>query len=196
MAKQKVEVPVSSPEESPVFKQQLRAEALFKQALWSTRYLVMIAVIAGLLASLALFFVGAYDVVKAVVSLVTYSVGATEGYNLDTGVVGPLVGSVDVFLIAVVLMILSFGLYALFVSPIDSLTASSSSHVLKITSLDVLKDKLGHVILLAMSVKLFQVVLTLKVETWNDLLLLAGSIALVSGALFLVRWAKALSQES
>jgi uncharacterized membrane protein YqhA len=100
---------------------------------------------------------------------------------------------VDIFLIAVVLLIFSFGLYELFISHIDAADATESSNILDIGSLDVLKDKIGQVIIMALIVKFFQIILTMKVELWTDMLIFAGAVAFLSLALFLMHLGKKFS---
>jgi len=176
-------------------RQTWRIEDVFEKFLWSTRFLVLFAVVASLAASLCLFFVGTFDVAKVFVALVGYALGVNEKVDLHVEVVGTIIGSVDVFLIAVVLLIFSFGLYELFISPIDAADRTESSNILDIGSLDVLKDKIGHVIIMALIVKFFQIVLIMKVGNWVDLLILAGAVGLLALALFLMHLGKKLTHD-
>jgi len=172
-----------------------RVEKLFENFLWSSRFLVLFAVLSSLLASLALFFVGTFDVVKVVLELVAFSLGFGPDVEIHGEVVGTIIGSVDIFLIAVVLLIFSFGLYELFISHIDAADLTESSNILDIGSLDVLKDKIGQVIIMALIVKFFQVILTMKLETINDMLLFAGAVGLLSLALFLMHLGKKFTHD-
>jgi len=59
-------------------------------------------------------------------------------------------------LIAVVLLIFSFGIYELFISEIDDAENSEvGSKILAIHSLDELKDKLGKVVVMVLIVSFF-----------------------------------------
>lgn len=173
-----------------------KVEEVFEKFLWSSRFLVLFAVLSSLAASLCLFFIGTYDVVKVVIDLVAFAAGVNDKIDIHVTVVGNIIGSVDIFLIAVVLLIFSFGLYELFISHIDAADHTESSNILDIGSLDVLKDKLGQVIIMALIVKFFQIVLTMKVDVWTDLLIFAGAVGLLSLALFLMHLGKKFSRDA
>ena len=172
-----------------------KIEEVFEKFLWSTRFLVLFAVLSSLAASLCLFFIGTFDIVKVVIDLVSYAGGFNEKIDIHIEVIGTIIGSVDVFLIAVVLLIFSFGLYELFISHIDAADLTESSNILDIGSLDVLKDKIGQVIIMALIVKFFQIVLTMKVELWTDMLIFAGAVGLLSLALFLMHLGKKFTHD-
>jgi len=172
-----------------------KVEELFEKFLWSTRFLVLFAVLSSLAASLCLFFIGTFDIVKVLIDLVSYAAGFNEKVDIHVEVIGTIIGSVDVFLIAVVLLIFSFGLYELFISHIDAADRTESSNILDIGSLDVLKDKIGQVIIMALIVKFFQIVLTMKVDVWTDLLIFAGAVVLLSLALFLMHLGKKFTHD-
>jgi len=172
-----------------------KVEELFEKFLWSTRFLVLFAVVSSLAASLCLFFIGTFDIVKVVIDLVTYAAGFNDKIDIHIEVIGTIIGSVDIFLIAVVLLIFSFGLYELFISHIDAADQTESSNILDIGSLDVLKDKIGQVIIMALIVKFFQIVLTMKVDVWTDMLIFAGAVGLLSLALFLMHLGKKFTHE-
>jgi uncharacterized membrane protein YqhA len=170
-------------------------EELFEKFLWSSRFLVLFAVLSSLAASLCLFFLGTFDIVKVVLDLLVYSVGGDHNVDIHVEVISTIIGSVDIFLIAVVLLIFSFGLYELFISHIDAADQTESSNILDIGSLDVLKDKIGQVIIMALIVKFFQFVLTMKVDAWTDMLIFAGAVSLLSLALFLMHLGKKFSHD-
>jgi uncharacterized membrane protein YqhA len=172
-----------------------KIEKVFENFLWSSRFLVLFAVIASLASSLALFFVGTFDVVKVFVELMGYLFGFNEKIDIHVEVIGTIIGSVDIFLIAVVLLIFSFGLYELFISHIDAADNTESSNILDIGSLDVLKDKIGQVIIMALIVKFFQVILTMHLDTITDMLLFAGAVGLLSLALFLMHLGKKFTHD-
>jgi uncharacterized membrane protein YqhA len=172
-----------------------KVEEIFEKFLWSTRFLVLFAVVSSLAASLCLFFLGTFDIVKVVLDLVVYSLGGDHAVDIHVEVVGTIIGSVDIFLIAVVLLIFSFGLYELFISHIDAADETESSNILDIGSLDVLKDKIGQVIIMALIVKFFQFVLTMKVDAWTDMLIFAGAVGFLSLALFLMHLGKKFTHD-
>ena len=172
-----------------------KIEEVFEKFLWSSRFLVLFAVLSSLAASLCLFFIGTFDVVRVVVDLVSSALGMTDKVDVHVELIGTVIGSVDIFLIAVVLLIFSFGLYELFISHIDAADATESSNILDISSLDVLKDKIGQVIIMALIVKFFQIVLTMKTDVWTDMLIFAGSVAFLSLALFLMHLGKKFTHD-
>jgi len=180
-------------------KEQLKAwkiEETFEKFLWSSRFLVLFAVLASLAAALCLFFIGTFDIVKVFVDLGAWALGMGGKQDLHVEVIGTIIGSVDVFLIAVVLLIFSFGLYELFISHIDAADSHEASGILDIPSLDALKDKIGQVIVMALIVKFFQVVLSMKIDVWTDMLIFAGAVLLLSAALFLMHWGKGHKEHS
>ncbi len=171
-------------------------ETAFEKFLWSSRYLVLFAVVASLVAALVLFLIGTFDIVRVVVEMVDYYLGTGEHGDVHAELVGRIIGSVDVFLIAVVLLIFSFGLYELFISHIDSADSTEASNILEIGSLDILKDKIGQVIIMALIVKFFQVVLGMRFDGLEQMLVFAGSVALLALSLFLLQLGKFLAHRN
>jgi uncharacterized membrane protein YqhA len=169
-------------------------EMLFERFLWGSRFLVLFAVLSSLAAALVLFAMGTFDVVRVVVEMVSYYLGSVERVDLHADLIAKIIGSVDIFLIAVVLLIFSFGLYELFISHIDAADSTEASNILDIGSLDALKDKIGQVIIMALIVKFFQVVLSMKLVNISEMLLFAGCVALLGLALFLLHLGKALGK--
>lgn len=173
-----------------------QVEKVFENFLWSSRYLVLLAVVSSLLASLILFLIGTFDIVKLIIDLVNAGRGTGPAVDLHGAVLGTIVGSIDIFLIAVVSLIFSFGLYELFISHIDAADTTESSNILDIGSLDVLKDKIGQVIIMALVVRFFQFVLALKMENISQMMLFAASVGILSLALFLMHLGKKISHDS
>ena len=173
-----------------------KIETFFENLLWSSRFLVLFAVISSLLASLILFVIGAFDIVKLIIDLINACRGQGPAMDLHGAVLGTIVGSIDIFLIAVVSLIFSFGLYELFISHIDTADSTESSNILDIGSLDVLKDKIGQVIIMALVVKFFQFILVMKMENITQMLYFAASVAILSLALFLMHLGKKMSHHS
>ncbi|MFA6101805.1 MAG: YqhA family protein [Victivallaceae bacterium] len=171
-------------------------EKIFENFLWSSRYLVLFAVISSLLASFILFAIGTFDIVKLIIDLVNAACGQGAKIDLHGAVLGTIVGSIDIFLIAVVSLIFSFGLYELFISHIDAADSTESSNILDIGSLDVLKDKIGQVIIMALIVKFFQFMLEMKIENIVQMLYFAASVGILALALFLLHLGKKMSHHS
>jgi uncharacterized membrane protein YqhA len=164
-------------------------ETLFEGALWNSRFVILIAVIGSLLASLAIFYMVSVDVSILLQHILHYGsneLTAEARKALHDSSVSHIVEVVDGFLLGTVMLIFSLGLYELFISDIDHAEGSkSSSKILVIHSLDDLKSRLAKVILMIMIVTLFEEALNMKLETPLDLLYLGGAIALVAVALYL-----------
>ncbi len=117
-------------------------------------------VVFGLLGAIALFIIASYDVGKVLLEIYKYFF--VENFHIEnfhSEVVGEIVGAIDLYLMALVLYIFSFGIYELFISEITQLKQSKQSKVLEVHSLDELKDKLGKVIVMVLIVNFFQRVL-------------------------------------
>jgi uncharacterized membrane protein YqhA len=166
-----------------------RLETLFEGALWSSRLVVLAAVIASLAASLGMFYVATVDTFYMVSHLVHYADGSMTSLArkaMHDETIGHVVEIVDGYLLATVMLIFSLGLYELFISKIDQAAESEgSSSVLLIRSLDDLKARLAKVILMILIVTFFERVLGIKFSGPLDLLYLAGGIALIGLALYL-----------
>src|ERR1017187_6900849 len=165
-------------------------EKFFEGALWNSRFVVVLAVVASLAAGFAVFFMATADVYFLVQHVVHYADLAMEGAvrkALHDETISQIVEVVDGYLLATVMLIFSLGLYELFISDIDAAQHSKkSSRVLVIRNLDDLKARLAKVIVMILIVTLFEHALKMKMENTIDLLNFAGSIALVGLALFLM----------
>ena len=159
-------------------------ENIFEGTLWRSRLLVILAVIFSLLGSMVLFIIGSLDMIDVLLKTWGYYILGDHSYDLHAKVVGELIGAIDLYLIAVVLLIFSFGIYELFVSQIDEAKESESSQILEIHSLDELKDKIAKVIIMVLVVKYFQMVLDMSFNGALEMLYLAISILGLSLALF------------
>ncbi|MDX1295578.1 MAG: YqhA family protein [Sulfurimonadaceae bacterium] len=172
-------------------------EKLFENTLWSTRFIIILAVVFGLIGAVVLFLVASVDVfVTAKYVVTTYLTGAhPERFHED--VVGGIIGAVDLYLIGVVMLLFSFGLYELFISDIDAAKTEEfddEHQLLAIHSLDQLKDKISKVIVMVLVVGFFQKVGQTEFNGALDMLYLALSITAVAvGLFFLGKIGKKLS---
>jgi uncharacterized membrane protein YqhA len=100
--------------------------------------------------------------------------------------VSGIIGAVDLYLIGVVMLLFSFGLYELFISDIDAAKKvdGEESKILAIHSLDQLKDKISKVIVMVLVVGFFQKVGHIGYTTPLEMLYFALSIAAVAVGLF------------
>lgn len=164
-------------------------EQLFERLLWSSRLLVVPAVVASLLTALGVFLFVSVDVCKLFGEIAHYvapGLDATARADLRADLVGHVISVVDGYLLATVLLIFSFGLYELFVSDLDHARGqSASSRILVVESLDDLKGRLAKVILMILVVTVFERALKLHVENAGDLAMMASSIAAIGLGLYL-----------
>ncbi len=166
-----------------------RVEQFFESFLWESRLVVLLAVVVSLVVALSMFFVATVDAFYMLSHLVHYAspdLTGTDRIELRTSTVTHVVEVIDGFLLAIVLLIFSLGLYELFISKIDKAEESeNSSKVLLITSLDDLKSRLAKVILMILIVRFFEYALRIDFSTALDLLMLAAGIALIGLSLYL-----------
>ena len=161
-------------------------EKIFENTLWSTRFMIILSVVFGLIGAVILFIVASVDIfvtAKYVVS--TYFTGAhPEKFHQD--IVGGIIGAVDLYLIGVVMLLFSFGLYELFISDIDAAKddEGNDNQILAIHSLDQLKDKISKVIVMVLVVGFFQKVGYTEYSGALDMLYFALSITAVAVGLY------------
>ena len=91
-------------------------ETIFENTLWSGRLFVILAVVFGMLGAIALFIIASFDLWDMVKMVFNVYVNHAHPENFHEEVVGLIIGAVDLYLIAVVMLIFSFGLYELFIS--------------------------------------------------------------------------------
>lgn len=160
-------------------------EKIFEKALWNSRFFVLLPVVFGLLGAIVLFLIASADIFHVLGMVWEAYFGHHHPANFHADVVGEIIGAVDLYLIAMVLLIFSFGLYELFISEIDEAKEGPrASGVLEIHSLDQLKDKLAKVIIMVLVVSFFQRVLHMKFTTPLEMLYFAGSILVLSLGLY------------
>ena len=159
-------------------------EALFEGTIWRSRFIVILAVVFGLIGAIILFIVASYDIA----SIASYAYNGLFAHphpeNFHENIVAAIIGAVDLYLIAVVMFIFAFGIYELFISHIDE--AEGHTQILAISSLDQLKDKIAKVIVMVLVVNFFQRVLHTSFTTPLEMLYFALSImSLAVGLYFL-----------
>jgi len=160
-------------------------ERLFEGAIWRSRFVVILAVVFGLLGAVILFAVASLDIWGVAVmsfKVITHVIPHPEHFHED--VVAGIIGAVDLYLIAVVMFIFSFGLYELFISDIDEASGQNGSKLLAIHNLDQLKDKIAKVIVMVLVVNFFQRVLHTSFATPLEMMYFALSIAALAVGLY------------
>jgi len=162
-------------------------ERIFENGLWQSRFIVILAVIFGLVGSIVLFIVASMDIFG--VASYTFEIIATGAHpeHFHEDIVAGIIGAVDLYLIAVVMLIFSFGIYELFISKIDAADdgdEQNGSTILAIHSLDQLKDKIAKVIVMVLVVSFFQKVLHTNFASPLEMLYFALSITALSVGLY------------
>jgi uncharacterized membrane protein YqhA len=151
-------------------------ERIFESSLWSSRLIVLLAVIFGTVSSILLFISGSVEIISSIYHSISLAHLEIEYTTLLSGIIG----GVDLYLIGMVLLIFSFGIYELAISKIDIARSSETYHsLLEIENLDDLKNKIIKVIIMVLIVSFFQRVLSMKMITSVDMLFMAVSIAVI-----------------
>jgi uncharacterized protein (TIGR00645 family) len=158
-------------------------EHIFEAFLWKSRLISLFAVIFSLLGSFALFLCGSFEIYHTVSHL--FSEGSKEP-NYNKLLIG-IIGAVDLYLIGIVLLIFSFGIYELFISKIDIAEEGHNRNILEIVSLDELKTKLIKVILMVLIVSFFKAILSTSFVTPIEMLYFGLAILAVSACTFFIR---------
>lgn len=160
-------------------------ERIFEGAIWKSRFIIILAVVFGLLAAFVLFIVASLDVWNVVIYTFNTIVTNAHPEKFHEDIVAGIIGAVDLYLIAVVMFIFSFGLYELFISDIDeAMEDERGSKILAISSLDQLKDKIAKVIIMVLVVSFFQKVLHMSYNTALEMFYFALSITSLSIGLY------------
>jgi uncharacterized membrane protein YqhA len=158
----------------------------FGSILWSSRLISYLAVIFSLVGAVILFIIASYDIFSVGVTVFKFFFQNYHPDNLHADVVGDIIGAIDLYLMAIVMLIFSFGIYELFIDSIKEADESKTSKILEIHSLDQLKDKVAKVIVMVLIVNFFQRIMHLEFTAGLDMLFFAISIlALCIGLYFL-----------
>lgn len=158
-------------------------ENKFESILWNSRLILIFAVVSCVITALMLVMLGASEVVHLIVSFYYYLGFGAEVVVRDTLVL-IVVEILDTFLLSSILFIFSFGLYELFISSINE-KKDDQSKAYQINSIDELKTKLGKVIVMLLTVKVFSFLVEIKPSDMLEVLYLAVIALLVSLSLWL-----------
>ncbi len=160
-------------------------ERIFESTMWKARLFVLLAVIFGLIGSTILFIVASVDIYEVLMYALNVYTKGLHPVDFHEVIVSKIIGAVDLYLIAVVMLIFAFGLYELFISKIDvAENSNNGTNILNISSLDQLKDKIAKVIVMVLVVSFFQKVLHTSYNGALEMLYFALSIGLLAVGLF------------
>jgi len=157
-------------------------ERIFERGLWGSRYVVVLAVIFSTVSAIALFLIGSYEIVQAILHENPFS---TSGHG-HAHILASFIGAVDLYLIGVVLLIFGFGIYELFVSKIDIARANTDVTILEVENIDELKNKIIKVIIMVLIVSFFERVLSMEYNTPLEMMYFAFSILALSLGVYLI----------
>ncbi len=158
-------------------------EKIFESILWKSRLSTFLIVIFSAAGGFGLFVMGSIEIYHAlnIIANITQHTKPTEAVLIS------VIGALDLYLIGVILLLFSFGIYELFISRIDPARVEGGDNILNIESLDELKNKILKVIVMVMVVSLAKVVLGMQFSTPLEVLYFAVSILCVSAAVFFIR---------
>jgi uncharacterized membrane protein YqhA len=166
-----------------------RWKSIFENVLWSSRLIVLLAVITSVLGGLDLFLVVGAESFRVVAHLIQSAAPGLPSdqreaiLRLDTL---RMITLIDGYLLGAFMFIFGFGLYELFLGDLDVARSShASGKILRISSLEDLKTRLGKVILIILIVEIFKDAYDVKATSALDLLYVATAIALIGLGLFL-----------
>ncbi len=159
-----------------------KIEKAFEWLLWNSRLFVLIAVVCTLLGAIGLFILGSVEIVNTLMNIFG---NYAQGDSAKT-LIG-IIGAIDLYLMGIIMLIFSFGIYELFVSKIDIARLHSDMKLLDIGSLDELKNKILKVVVMVLIVTFFKEMLVMKFNTPLEMLFFAMSIVGVAWAVYLIR---------
>ncbi len=160
-------------------------ERLFESIMWKSRLFILLAVIFGLIGAVILFIVASVDIYEVLSYTLNVYVNGLHPKDFHEVIVSKIIGAVDLYLIAIVMLIFAFGIYELFISKIEvAENKETGSNILAISSLDQLKDKIAKVIIMVLVVGFFQRVLHMKYTSALEMLYFAISIMVLAIGLY------------
>ncbi|XP_042034828.1 uncharacterized protein LOC121781178 [Salvia splendens] len=165
-----------------------------EKVIYGCRFFAILAVWGSLIGSFLCFIKGC-----------VYVVSSFQDYLLDRGrVISSLVEATDVYLLGTVMLVFGMGLYELFISNLDKakstpdgsstyrsnlfglFTLKERPRWLEIKTVNELKTKLGHVIVMLLLIGFFDKSKRAVIQSPLDLLCFSASVLLCSGCLFLL----------
>ncbi|XP_022719883.1 uncharacterized protein LOC111277739 [Durio zibethinus] len=175
-------------------------ESNIEKAIFDFRFLALLAIGGSLAGSLLCFLNGCVYIVDA---YKIYWTSCVKGIHSGKMVLR-LVEAIDVYLAGTVMLIFGMGLYGLFISNVNPNVPAVADRALKgsslfgmfalkerpkwmkISSLDELKTKVGHVIVMILLVKMFERSKMVTIATGMDLLSYSVCIFLSSASLYVL----------
>lgn len=158
----------------------------FEPIFFELRYTILLPVIVGFFAAMLMFVIGSYHVYKATAALVLHGQFSSSAVTL------PIIKALDGYLVGIILVIFSFGVYDFFISELDPAeNAGIRPDWFKFESTGDLKNKLIEVVLVILAIKFFeQMVANVKnIETIEMYLVIPIGAAILAVSLGFFKWA-------
>lgn len=147
------------------------------------RLFIIIPVIASLLSSLIMVAVGTITIGQSFLKLpdLVYKGRGDTIHSIELDIIG----GIDAYLVATVLIVFSLGLYELFIRKLDiKQRGSQALPALIVKDLEQLKEKIGKLVLMILVVLFFKHALMLPYHNARDLLMLGLGILFVALSMF------------
>lgn len=161
-------------------------DANFEPTFFKFRYVLLLPVLISFIGSIVMFLLGGYDTYKAVHALLI------KGQTASESVVLPLVKALDAFLIGVILIIFSFGIYDFFISKLDPAEhAGIRPDWFKFESTGELKTKLIELVLVILAIQFFERMIA-NVDDFDEpimYLIIPAGAAILAISLGFFKWA-------
>lgn len=123
----------------------------FEPIFFELRYAILVPVLVGFFASLVMFAIGTYHVFHASTAMIL------EAKFTSSAVTLPIIKALDAYLVGIILIIFSFGVYDFFISELEPAeSAGLRPDWFKFDSTGDLKNKLIEVVLVILAIKFFE----------------------------------------
>ncbi len=163
----------------------------FESALWGSRLVVLLAVVVSVVTAIALVVAVTFDFVGVLVDAARSLDPNTTGRAHDallSDMLRKIVTVVDAYLLGSFMLIFGFGLYELFLGELAVARHSAvAERLLRIDSLEELKNRLAKVVLLILIVEVFKAAENVPVHAPIDAIYLALTVTLVALSLYLTK---------
>lgn len=176
-----------------------KIEGVVEKAIWGSRKVMFFAALACLLAFFAVLGMTIIDLIHIVMPVFREftSLDFSERPDVHQETLKNVVGLVDSFLVAIFLLVFSYGIYELFVSELDPARQPKNASegdraimgLLAIHSLDDLKQNLIKVVSAILIVTLFENAVAIELQSPLELIYFAIAILLIACALLVMNLA-------
>ena len=153
-----------------------------EKALWSMRWLMIVTVAAVMAGAFVLVGFVVTDFLHLVVVL--FDRGFTPETRIEVLLI--IIEIVDQALMAGVMLMFGLGIYEIYISKLDVDSGHSSApKLLVVSSITQLKGKLGAMVIMILIVKFLSLSIEMHIDTPDQLLMYAASVAFLGLALYL-----------